>query len=331
MTAERTELMYKVIPIYEVLSEMVERYGFSRDGGGGWIAGVWRGFPVLISSEDVEEINSLEVTMGVGEKLPPKDSLREVHASPQGTVDVDLFPQKGFLRFIVRFKNHTVRNSDKALGFLCLLLNAVADSCNPPPRTCGWCGERQTDELTIDRGKPRRMCGSCLEAYASEVDGKSKADPDFFWGILLGAAGALGTGVIWALLLHYDHTVLLFLFTPFVGIVVARMVLWGMGRGDIWAYILSGLFSMVAGVFGVVMELVWRASVSLGTWDTEYGLDEIILWISENRGEALSLGIYISISVAASITTMNQLLLPQLKRVAAHAAHGSQAEKEGGL
>jgi hypothetical protein len=100
--------------------EMVERYGFSRDGGEGWIAGVWRGFPVLISLEDEEEINNLAVTMGIGEKYPTKESMRGVHASKVGSVNVDLFSRKGFLCFTVQFKKGYVGETNEAFDFLCL-------------------------------------------------------------------------------------------------------------------------------------------------------------------------------------------------------------------
>jgi len=324
MAAERMKLMYEVIPINEVLSEMVERYGFSRDGGGEWIAGVWRGFPVLISLEDVEEINSLEVTMGLGEELPTKDSLRAVHASSLGAVDVDLFPKKGFLRFTVRIKKHVVRETDKALGFLCLLLNAVADSCDPPSRTCGWCGERETDELTLDRGTPKRMCGPCWDAYSSDLTAKQAESPDYGRGMILGIVGAVMTGAVWGFLLYIEQFVLFFLFTPFVGIIVARMVVWGAKRGGAGVSLLAGVFSLLAGVFGILLSSVLQVHALLGVWDVQRALGDLILRMSENRGEVLVFGVLICFSSVEALFMTKELFKPTLERIG---VSGFQAEE----
>jgi len=274
-------------PLNVILTEMIESYGFSLDGVGRRIAGIWRGFPVMISIDGDDSIDSLVITMEVGEGYRVKDFRRAARISPVRAVHAFLSRRRRSLRFVALFRRRIMRDGSKVCGALRLLLDAAADCADLPPRTCGWCGERETDELTIDREVPRRMCGPCWEAYYFEYVEKQKQPPDYLQAMILGVFGALVTGMIWSFLMSREQYLLLFLFTPVVGAAVAWMVVKGAKRGDVWVYILAGTFSILAGAFGILLASVLRVHAALGIWDVQHALDDLLLQMSDNRGGPL--------------------------------------------
>ena len=303
-----------------VFSKMVEEYGFAREGGGRRIAGIWRGFPVVITMKGIKDYGRLELQMGVGSEYRVDDFRRAAGKMSGWMENAANDPRNGLLSFDVRFKNETISNEPYTFEVLRMFLDTAAKYAQEPPRTCEWCGEVKTDELVIDGKTPRRMCTSCWDTYSDRSVCLPRGTPNYFLGVFLGALISLVAGIVWALILIIDTSITINTFIdpytvlsysmPFAGIIVgvfmARIVMWGLGRKDVWAYVISGAFLIFSGVSGMIAMSAWWRQLyfNLDTWRDLY---ESVRFLSIH-GVGPATGVFICITVVSAVIVTRQLL-----------------------
>ena len=169
------------------------------------------------------------------------------------------------------------------------------------------------------------MCASCWDRYYDRFVGLSRETPNYFLGVLMGLLMSLVTGMVWALSLiiveniernFFEPQYLIYYVIPssiFMGTYMARRVMWGLKRKDVRAYIISGAFSVLSGVNGILAASLWRTYFDFKIQDKwrylygfqRYGLERFFL----TYGEVLATGVFICATMLFALTETRELLL----------------------